>query len=65
MSEINDPQWGITVPFYIYTHDQVSISLCLNHVKTVENKGVDEVFDFANSEKDARLFCTLNLAGPM
>ena len=65
LSEINHPRWGLAVPFYVYTHDHVPITLYPNHVKTVENRGFYEVYDCANSDKDTYRFCTLNLEGSM
>ena len=51
----------------MYSHEQVPIALCPSHLKTIENKGIEEVNDCANNttDKDAYQFCTLNLAVPM
>ena len=53
LSQINDLKFSFTEPYYVFTRDQVTSALCPSHVKTIENKGVEEVFDCANSDKDS------------
>ena len=65
LSEINDPIFGWTSPFYIMTHDQVPIELCDKNGSTIEDKGVIEIYDAVGKDSDAKRFCTLNLYGTM
>ena len=64
-SQVNHLRWGFTEPFFVCTLDQIPIALCPSHVTTVEHKGVTDVYDCANTNKDVYRFCNLNLAGHM
>lgn len=65
LSETNDPTYGMTSPHYVYSHDQVPIKLCNKAEKTINTKGVTEVYDATTSSFDCKRFCTLNLFVPM
>ena len=45
LSERNDSEYGFISPANVYTHDQVPIALCSSYIKTVDDKGADEVYD--------------------
>ena len=65
LSEINDPVYGLTSPYNLFTHDQVPIELCPKRQSTVDTRGVVEVYDATAKKTDDKRFCTLNLFGPM
>ena len=65
LSEINDPVFGWTSPFYLMTHDQVPIELCDSNGSTIDDKGAIEIYDAVGKDSDAKRFCTLNLYGSM
>ena len=63
--QLNDPVYGLTSPDYVFSHDQVPIELCQKHDKTIDSKGVQEVYDATSKSSDTKRFCTLNLFVPM
>ena len=65
LSQLNDPVYGLTSPDYVFSHDQVPIELCQKHDKTIDSKGVQEVYDATSKSSDTKRFCTLNLFVPM
>ena len=65
MSELNDEKWGYTTPEFVYSHDQVPIKMCSSLSKTVNDKGLAELYDCVGHDKDAKRFCTLNFCAPM
>ena len=65
LSESNEEKWGYTTPEFVYSHDQVPIEMCSSLSKTVNDKGLAEVYDCVSRDKDAKRFCTLNLCAPM
>ena len=52
--EENGPVYGYTSPENCYTHDQVPIALCSSYIKTVDTKGVDEVYDASAKGRDLK-----------
>ena len=64
LSVIRDRDYGFASP-NVYTHDQVPIALCSSYTKTVDKKGVAEVYDGTAKSRDLKRFCTLNLYGPL
>ena len=65
LSEIRDPVWGYTSPYYVFTHDQFPLELAAKNEKTIDNKGEDEIYDASTKDADVKRFCTLNLFGAM
>ena len=65
LSQMNDDNFGLTHPFYVYSHDQVQIELADQNEKTIETKGVGEVYDAVSTDTNLKRFCTLNLFGCM
>jgi len=65
LSKINDPVFGWTSPFYMMTHDQVTIELCDRNKSVIEDKGDIKIYDAVGKDSDAKRFCTLNLYGIM
>ena len=65
LSGTSDPDYGLTSPTRVFTHDQVPISLCSSYAKTVDDKGADEIYDATAKERDIKRFCTLNLIAPL
>ena len=65
LSEINDPQFGFTSPEYAYSHDKVPLALCPSYLRTLDDKGVADVFDATSKANDLKRFCSLNLIAPL
>ena len=65
LSERRDRKYGYTSAKNVYTHDQVQIVLWSSYVKTVDNKGVDEVYDTTSKGRDPKRFCLLNFFAPL
>jgi len=65
LSETNDSEYGFTSPANVYTHDQVPIALCSSYIKTVDDKGSDEVYDATAKGRDLKRFYSLNLCAPL
>ena len=40
LSAINDPEYGLTSPYYVISHDQVPLELAANVEKTIDTEGV-------------------------
>jgi hypothetical protein len=62
---MNDPTFGMAHPWWVFSNDQVPICLSSECIMTVEDKGLDIVYDAAGKDLDTNHFCTLNLCGPM
>ena len=65
LSAMNDTSYGLTSPEYVYSHDQVPLELADSNKKTLDVRGVDEVYNAVSSDADMKRFCTLNLFVPM
>ena len=65
LSERNDSEYGFTSLANVYSHDQVPIALCSSYIKTVDDKGTDEVYDATAKRRDLKRFCSLNLFAPL
>ena len=65
LTEMNDPTFGMAHPWWVFSNDQVPICLSSECIMTVEDKGLDIVYDAAGKDLDTNHFCTLNLCGPM
>ena len=63
LSSTNDPNFGLTSPKYVYSHDQVPIKLADSHQKKLDTTGVSEVYNAVLNDADMTCFCTLNLLG--
>ena len=65
LSQINDPTYGVTSKYNVFTHDQVPIELCDCNDSTIDTTGAVEVYDAIGKDLDTKRFCTLNLYGAM
>ena len=65
LSENNDSVYGFTSPPFVFSHDQVPIELADKNETTIDNLGIDEVYDSTGKDEDRKRFCTLNLFGGM
>jgi hypothetical protein len=45
VSATNDQEFGLTTPYYIYSHDKVPIELANKRQKTFERRGVGKVYN--------------------
>ena len=59
-----DPVYGFTLPYTVFSHDQVPIACCDSNESIIENTGEDEVYNSVMNENDNNLFCSLNLTLP-
>eukprot|EP00956_Cyclotella_meneghiniana_P020812 scaffold37180_cov23-Cyclotella_meneghiniana.AAC.2 len=65
LSVQNDPVYGYTAPYCVYSHDQVPIELAAKNEVTLDTTGVDEVYDSTTKDGDQKRFATLNVFVPM
>ena len=65
LSEIKDPVYGFTSPKVVFSHNQVPLELLDKNEITIDNLGVDDVYDSVGKDEDSKRFCTLNLFGAM
>ena len=65
LSVINDPVWGYTSPYCVFNRDQVPIALCASTNTTIDDTGIEYVWDGMGDEGEDKRFCSLNLTIPM
>ena len=61
LTEMNDPIFGIAHPWWVFSNDQVPIYLSSKQIMTVEERGLNIVYDADGKDLDTKRFCTLNL----
>ena len=65
LSASTDPTYGLTSPYYVFSHDQVPLELADTNGLTVHMTGDVCVYDAIGKDSDVKRFCTLNLFGAM